>query len=191
MFDFSTVEEPVQSQYVNKPGYYLAKIGNTTFTNPDNPEKNPYIDVTFETKSGETIGEKFYITTKALHRLKTLYFGVFGQDLDRAFKNAEEVANFFIAVFKKEREFLIKVIGEKNPDTGKIYHKLPFFNFIENDLTTFETKQIEPTDPNYSAWVFERKSTAPTTNAAVVNDTAVPAKAWNNVGQDESDDLPF
>lgn len=190
MFDFSTVTEPSTSEYVNKPGYYTAKITNTTYTDPDDPNKNPYINVTFETKHGK-IEEKFYITAKALHRLKTLFNGVFQKELDKTFNNALEVGNFFIAMFKKEREVLIKVIGERNTDTGKVYHKLPFFNFIEPDLSTFEEVQIEPTDPNYNAWVFDRKSTAPATNAAVVPPAPAPAKTnWDSVG-DESDDLPF
>jgi hypothetical protein len=194
MYDFGTAQIETGSDYVTKPGNYLATIGEVTLTKPepgpDGQPKNPFLTVAFDTKHGK-VQDKFYITQKALGRLKALFKGMWAKDLDKTFKSVDEVGDFFIAASKKAKEVGITVFMEE-ANNGKFYSRMPFNDFISFDLSTFEERLVEPTDPDYASWVYKQKPReAPATSATVQGAANVPA--WNSVGSAEStdDDLPF
>lgn len=190
MFDFSTatIDTPLENSYITKPGYYYAKVTAVEFIQPADTAKNPYLSVTFETEGDGKVTDKFFITQKALGRLKALFKGVWGKEMTQTFKNAEEVANFFkAALLKKEIRVGIRVQLEEATN-GKTYVRLPFFDFISFDIEKFEPKVIETSDPDYGMWILKQSvQQAPKTEASFVEK---PAETWSAATEVE-DDLPF
>lgn len=188
MFDFSTAEIGQDNQYLEFPGEYLATISKTELVQPDDTSKNPYLSVTFTTKYGD-ITDKFFITAKALGRLKALFLGVWDKELDKTFSTVKEVADFFISALAKPKEVGIKVIGEKVGD--KVYKKLAYSGFIFSDLTAFEEKPIRPGDPLYDSYVSVKAPvTAPASTTIIP--PVVNTPSWSEVASvDDSSDLPF
>lgn len=198
MFDFSTatIDSPLEGgMYVSKPGFYFAKVTDVVLTKPEDTTKNPYLTISFETETEEKVSDKFYITQKALGRLKALFKGVWNKEMTQVFKSADEVADFFkTALLKKQQRIGIRVLLEKS-NNGKFYARLPFFDFISFDLDKFESRVVETTDSDYLHWIQESRTNTPPKNDSTLVEK--PSESWTSATEgsstlvDESDDLPF
>lgn len=188
MYNFKDAKEPAQSAFLTHPGYYLAKIVETKFVEP--VDKTPYIIVKFETTSGASVEERFFISGAALWRLGVLYQAVWNDELDQDFATAKAVADFFSTALKKNKQVGIRVEGEKY--NGKVYcNKLPFREFVFGDLTKFKEREVLDTDEDYSTWIREQRA-----EQAPAASTVLPKEEkktdWDSIGsKDTSDDLPF
>lgn len=169
MFDFSKTEAASEGSYL-KPGIYTLKVtkgeAGTTKEN-----KTPFVALTFENEDGLGVTEKFMITEKALGRLQYLYQGATGKKLEKAFKSAKEVSDFFIKTFTAAKAPALNIVvgGEIN---GKItYANLPYTNFIAGEDA--ELGEFEEGDDNWKKYV--KKSTRTNESSGkkqgILNDT--------------------
>ena len=194
MFDFNTVGTEPTSDYVRKPGFYSATIGEISLIKPEDTTKVPYLNVTFVTKEGK-VQDKFFVSPAALWRLKKLFLAAWKKDLTQSFKSVDEIADFFISAFKAPKEVGLKVLVEPNGD--RTYARLPFDDFVSLEMDKFVPRVVEPTDEDYNNFVYVRpaNNNAPKTTAAIVNagtGTADdPSESWKAVKEDEMSDLPF
>lgn len=188
MYDFSTATVESGSDYITKPGFYLASVSEVTLNKPE--DKTPSLSVVFET-SGGRVTERFFISQKALGRLKTLFKGAWNdKDMNQTFKTPEEVADFFkIALTKKPVKLGLRVFLEE-ANNNRFYARLPFNDFVALDINKFEERVVEPNDPDYVNWILKARTPEPAKNDKTIIDQ--PA-SWESVANEkaEDDDLPF
>jgi hypothetical protein len=145
-FNFKGVEAAKPNSYL-KPGYYRARITDVKSGQFDS--QIPYLDVTFQTKEGLAISEKFVLKTKdpnskfnPISRLVYLHENWVGSSIDQDFKSPDDVASYFKKVLtaKSAGAKTIIVGGEIN---GKItYGRIPLAGFVvEGDVTLGEFEE--------------------------------------------------
>lgn len=188
MFDFSKTEAASEGSYL-KPGIYALKITKGEF-GTSKEKKTPFVALTFENEEGLNVTEKFMITEAAIGRLQYLYLGWTGKKLDKNFKTAKEVADFFIKTFTNPKAGTRNVVvgGEIN---GKItYANLPYTNFIAGKDA--ELGEFEEGDDNWKKYVKKstRTSEAFGKKQGVLNDIDDVGNDGND-GEDEDDDTPW
>jgi len=140
--DINIGNEEVKRPYIQEAGIYngvIAKVDEVTQDKDGNVLPSPYLGVLFETKAG-THYEKFYVSEKAVSRLKELWTSLMDSDL------AERVESslFQQLVGKKVSFMLVPTISGSN---GKVYYNCPFANFIRleeyGNTLKFSAKQKE------------------------------------------------
>lgn len=156
-FKFSKVEAATESAFL-KPGVYKFKVTEVKLGKSKTKE-TPSLDVTFTTENDLSITENFYLSEGALGRIQYLYTAWVGKKIDKDFASAEEVVAFFKKTFSpKAPAKLVIVGGEKDGD--KVYARLPFTNFVTEDL---EEGEFEEGDENFKKHVkASNKTTAAT-----------------------------
>lgn len=211
MFNFKETESAQESSYL-KPGVYTVKItkGEKGITKTSS---TPYVALTFTTNEGLNLTEKFMITDKAISRLQYLHEAYTNKKLDKIFKSAEEVADYFITKFTDKKCPAKKVIvgGETN---GKItYGNLPYTGFVVDAASKLDEGEFEKGDDNWNKYVKESNRTTEATGKknGLLNDadddddadtvveekpktkTTKPAapKADKKVAETEEEDTPW
>lgn len=185
-FDFSNVSVEDNNNFL-EPGHYNVNISSAVFTDMANQGKNSYLDVTFATKEGSSIRERYYVTTAAMQRLQYLYANWIGEPLAKAFKDSTQVGTYFEKVFTADKCKAIRkniIVGAKEVGE-KVYSTIPFKGYILPDdmkcnYGPFETEEM------YQRYLVKDKNVSKTTNNVIIND-APPSSNDNNT----IDDLPF
>lgn len=190
MFDFKNATIQENGSFISEPGFYSGKIVEAKLVKPDDSTKTPHLAVTFETSAGR-ITERFFISGPALGRLKLLFQGVWGKELEQTFNSVDEVANFFItSLTTTEKPVGIKVILEKTGE--KQYSKLPFSDFISIDFANFKERVVKPEDNDYPLFVTTRKVETPKTGDTIITSSSANVPSWSPaITRDDSSDLPF
>lgn len=178
--DFTGVEEKPENQYPEriKPGVYDFKISGMEFKTAENEKKTPYVEITFNTGNLQHT-DKFYLTHKALPRLKHLLTQA-GVDKDILSKDVTSDGLKKASMGKSFRGLLGGRQYLNNENKLRVAPEFPFQNFAEplggSTLVFDETKHIRLLD-------------IPT----VIESSAGTALVMPSVGQakDSSDDLPF
>lgn len=180
MFNFKETESAKESSYL-KPGVYPVKItkGEKGLTKTSS---TPYVGLTFTTDNGLAITENFMITDKAISRLQYLHEAYTNKKLDKVFKSADEVADYFIKQFStgKGATIVKRVIvgGEVN---GKItYGNLPYTAFVDVD-NKYEDGEFEEGSDEWNKFVRKSNRATEATNKG--------QGILNNV-DDDDDDAP-
>jgi hypothetical protein len=134
-FNFSGVEAAKAGNYL-KPGYYRVRI---TDVKEGSFEKSgiPYTEITFQTKEGLAISEKFVLKSKEpnakfnpLSRLVYLHETWLGEKVDADFKTPGDVAKYFKKVMVG-KEAGVKTIVVGGEQSGKIvYGRIPLTEFV-------------------------------------------------------------
>lgn len=181
MFNFKETESAKESSYL-KPGVYPVKItkGEKGLTKTSS---TPYVGLTFTTDDGLSITENFMITDKAISRLQYLHEAYTNKKLDKVFKSAEEVADYFIKQFStgKGATIVKRVIigGEIN---GKItYGNLPYTAFVDAD-NKYEDGEFEEGSDEWNKFVRKSNRATEATNKG--------QGLLNNVSDDDDDTTP-
>lgn len=146
-FKFSKVEAATESAYL-KPGVYKCKVSEVKLGS-SKTKGTPSLDVTFTTENDLSITENFYLSEGALGRIQYLYQAWAGKKLDKDFESAEEVAAFFKKTFTSKAPAKLLIVGGEIDGT-KVYARLPFTNFVTDDL---EEGEFEEGDENYKKHV--------------------------------------
>ncbi len=168
-FNFKDVEVPQETMSYVKPGLWKLSPSKAELVTREG--KNPYINVTFEGKPGK-LTEKFYLSEKAIVRLQYLHQEMLdGKRIEKEFKNEDEIALYFNAIFSKKKMELPLIVGGSESSEGKVYANLPFLNFVVKD-ENFEEGAFEVGSAQYNSVVKKdtyKSPNAPTSNATVIN----------------------
>lgn len=150
MFNFKETESAKESSYL-KPGVYTVKITKGEF-GTSKTNSTPYVALTFSTETGLALTENFMITEKSISRLQYLHENWANKKLDKVFKSAQEVAEYFIKLFTNPKSPAKKIIvgGEIN---GKVtYASLPYTGFIVGATSDLEEGEFEEGDDNWNKY---------------------------------------
>lgn len=178
MFNFKETESAKESSYL-KPGVYTVKItkGEKGLTKTSS---TPFVGLTFSTAEGLSITENFMITDKAISRLQYLHEAYTNKKLDKIFKSAEEVADYFIKQFTSAKAPTKKIIvgGEIN---GKItYGNLPYTGFVVGADSPLEEGEFTEGSDEWNKYVRKSNRATEATNKG--------QGLLNSVDDDDDDD---
>jgi hypothetical protein len=139
-FNFKGVEE-VKDKSMTRPGTIaLFKISAVKFA-PSEQKGTLYMGVTFSRKEDE-FSHRFYMTEKALGRVKSLVKHAAAADL-----NDENVTQERLIALLTGKELAVKVTARIDEENGKAYPDLSFGGFCQDtdklsDLA-FNNKELE------------------------------------------------
>lgn len=185
-FDFSSIDSASSTSYL-KPGQYEVSIKEVKFEKPVN--KTPYINVTFVTKEGGQVTEKFFVTPKALNRLQYLAEGWTGKRVEKGFTSLDEIGAFFEKYLTaKQVTRKLVVGGQESEDGTRVFAGLPYSGFILPDNVPFEAGEYTKDNPRYAEVVRKAQKTAASgTNRALLgDDSGIPTS-----GSTSSEDAPW
>lgn len=130
-FNFGATESAKANSYL-KPGRYRFKVKEVSLE-VSKEKKTKYLKFTFENSDGQTLGENFMLSDKALGRLQYFHEAWAGKKSNKNFKTEEEVQDYFSKTFvnPKAGSRVIQVNG-KAVD-GTVYAELPYADFILDD----------------------------------------------------------
>lgn len=165
-----SAEDKIQLPYISKEGIYEGEIKEVS----EVEEGTPHIKVLYESKAG-LYTDRMYVSVGAAKKIRDMIFWIEG--VDTAGQTIDS-ARLKAYVGKK---VAFKIVPEIDANTGKVYYKTPFTNFVRNiedkdtlQMSTKETQNIIAVKEHLS------KAEGTTGNTAIASATAAP-----------DDDLPF
>lgn len=184
-FDFKNAQIPESSARLTPGVYSLTATAAEGGTSPN--KGTEYVEVTFSGKAG-SLKEKFFLTEKAIGRLKYLHQAIYEKDLERVFNKAEEIVAYFDKLFKAkavEKQF---IVGGKEAADGRVFTNLPFGGFIVPD----ELRMLEgPFDKMGPMWMQYVQKAVISGAVASTDDVMLPSNASLGDKEDDFGDLPF
>lgn len=189
-FNFKGVDAAKAGSYL-KPGYYRARVSEVE---AGEFEKSgiPYVAVTFTTKEGLSLTEKFTLKTKdpkskfnPLSRLVYLHEAWLGEGIEAEFKSPEQIASFFKKALANKNAGVKTIIvgGEIN---GKVtYGRLPLTDFIVGEDSEVDLGEFEEGSEEWKQYV--KKSTR-TTEASGKKSGLLNSDDEDDFGSDDDDD---
>lgn len=140
--DFLDFGNETESSFIIKPGYRNLKIGGVgdykdipKFSTHKFDTGSTAIKIYLSDNTDNGFTEMFYLSPKAIDRLKYFYNALFKESLTQKFKSADELAEFltnkYENTFKNGVYHYLMVGGEIRPD-GQCFSVLPFKNFVKS-----------------------------------------------------------
>lgn len=184
MFDFKNAQVPTNDNFLNPGVYSLTAVSAEGGVSPN--KGTEYVEVTFTGKQG-TLKEKFFLTEKAIGRLKYLHQAIYDKDLDRVFNKAEEIVAYFDKLFKAKGVEKQYIVGGKESPDGRVFANLPFGGFVVPEEITMQEGPFDRTGPMWAQYV-QRATISKA--VASTDDVMLPSSGSTSVNDDMSD-LPF
>lgn len=186
-YNFTETESAKENSYLN-PGIYKAKITEVKLGKTKN-KGTEFLGITFTTDGGK-ITENFMLSEKALPRLQYLHEAWTGKKLNKNFKTATEVEEYFAKVFTNVKAGAKNLVVGGEVNGQNVYAKLPYTAFIAD--SDAELGEFEQGDADWKKYV---KKTAPAAETdgkpnGLLNDTDDDNDAKGDDDGDD-DDMPW
>lgn len=193
VYSFKDVK-PAEEQAYLRPGYYKMKPTKVELGVLANEKASKYLGITFETKDGEALTEKFFLSAAALPRLQYLHQAFFNKILDQEFKNDKAVEAYFKKVLTSKSLGRIIVVGG-NINDDKVYGGLPFTGFVvpAEEASNIELGEFDEDSAEWKKYVKRSASKPKTTpkNGAADDDNDIPGDDDNLDTGGSEDDLDW
>lgn len=155
--NFGNVDAATESAYL-APGMYRLKVDTESLKVIAPEGKNAYLAVRFVDEKGGAVGEKFFLTAKAMPRLQYLHEAWFSKKLEKSFTSFVQVGEYFQYALAQKPITKPMVVGGKVSPDGRFFSGLPYSGFVIVDESQFEEGPFEKGSDQYNKVVQVQKA---------------------------------